>query len=85
MENWIGWIANLLIILSWWRLAYKERYALLFGIIGSILWGVKAFLIQEMDLVILEIVLAALGIHAWRKWGQDDRDTDSIRKRTTGD
>lgn len=85
MEIWIGWAANLLIVLSWWRMAYRERYALLLGMFGSLLWGLKGLLIWEWDLITIEVILALLGLNAWRKWGRDVGDTCSVCKRAIGE
>lgn len=52
-------------------MATKKRYALLLGVAGSLLWGVKGLLISEWDLVTIEVVLALLGLNAWRQWGKD--------------
>jgi hypothetical protein len=67
----MGWLANLLIILSWWLLAKKHRYALLLGVAGSLLWCAVAVQKRMPDLVAVEVVLAALGIRAWVLWGED--------------
>lgn len=66
----IGWLANTLIILSWWLLARKCRFALLLGVAGSLLWMVVGVRRQMPDLAAIEAVLAALGLRAWLLWGE---------------
>lgn len=65
----LGWVANALIVLSWWLIAGKHRHALLPGIAGSALWSVVAWDAGMMDLLTIEVVLTALGIRAWWRWG----------------
>lgn len=67
----IGWIANIFLILSVWRLAYKERWAFLFGVIGSALWAIKAVIISQWDLLSIQLILCSFQFYAWIKWGEN--------------
>ncbi len=66
----MGWVANILLIICAWRLAQKDRWALLFGAAGGCLWGIKAICTQQWDLLVIEVILSALQIRAWYKWGK---------------
>ena len=68
--HWIGWVANALIVISAWRIAYKERWALLIGVTGGLLWSVKAAATGQWDLLSIELILCALQLFAWNKWGK---------------
>lgn len=66
----MGWIGNALLIYGTWRLAYKERSALLFGIAGSIAWAIQAVITDQWDLLFIEITLGVLQANVWLKWGK---------------
>ena len=66
----IGWIGNGLLVMCSWRLAYKERGALLYGVAGSAVWAVKALFTYQMDLLFIEVVLGGLQLFAYIKWGK---------------
>lgn len=68
--DYLGWVANAILILGAWRIAHKERWALLCGVVGSGLWAVKAVLTSQWDLLSIEIILGSLQLHAWHKWGK---------------
>lgn len=70
IESILGWVANLLLIICSWRLAHKDRWALLFGAAGGFLWAIKAIATHQLDLLSIEIILASLQLHAWYKWGK---------------
>lgn len=65
---WIGWIANLLLVYSWWRIGYKELHAILVGVVGSLLWAVKAWYFEMYDLLTIEIVLGLIQLGSWWRW-----------------
>lgn len=64
----MGWAANILLIVCAWRIAYKERWALLCGASGGFLWAIKAIATSQWDLLFIEIVLSTLQLWAWKKW-----------------
>jgi len=68
----LGWLANILLIWSWYSLGNKRRYALLLGVAGSLLWAWEAYGLGRFDLLSIEIILGSLGFRAWLKWGPDD-------------
>jgi len=72
MQEYIGWVANFLLILCSWRIAYKERWALLAGATGGFLWAFKAICTCQWDLLFIEIVLSSLQIWAYVKWGKSE-------------
>lgn len=64
----LGWLANILILWGWWAIAAKKRYALLFGIVGGVMWGVIAVEAQMWDLLFIETAICILQLRAWVKW-----------------
>lgn len=64
----IGWTANILIIISWYMMANKNRTAIILGIIGSLLWCVEGFRMCRWDLVTIEFVLVLLGLRTYLLW-----------------
>lgn len=64
-----GWIANALLLWSWWALGKKHRYALILGIIGSLMWAHIAYAKLMWDLLSIEILLASFQVRAWWLWG----------------
>lgn len=66
----IGWVANCLLILCAWGVAYQYRWALLCGAMGGFLWAYEAIALSRMDLLFIEIVLSSLQIWGWIKWGK---------------
>ena len=66
----IGWFGNILLIICTWRLAYKNRWALLFGAAGGAAWSIKATLTYQWDLLFIEVVLSSLQLIAYIKWGK---------------
>lgn len=79
LTSFLGWVANILLIVGAWRLAYVERRALLLGVLGSALWGVQAALTCQVDLLSIEVILGSLQMWAWVKWGKNyDNSLDKI-------
>jgi len=64
----LGWIANLLLIWSWYALGNQKRYALLLGAVGSFIWAYEGWAMGRLDLIVIEVILGSLGIRAWRRW-----------------
>lgn len=67
----MGWIANALVLSSWWLIGDGRRHGLLPGVVGSALWAWTGYATEQYDLLFIEVVLAGLGIRAWLLWGKD--------------
>lgn len=79
----MGWVANLLLLWSWWALGRKLRCALLIGILGSLIWGIAGYQKGMWDLVVIEVLLASFQLRAWYLWGRDDGSIDGIHSGAT--
>lgn len=64
----MGWVANLLVIICVWRVAHRERWAFLCGVIGSCIWAFKAGAACQWDLLALNVVLGVLQLKGWCMW-----------------
>lgn len=64
----LGWIANIILIYSWWTLGYQKRHALICGAAGSLVWFAIGVQKEMWDLCFIELVLACLGVRAWMLW-----------------
>jgi len=66
----VGWIANILLILSIWLVGNKNRWAFVAGSVGNFLWIHRGLYQQEpmYDLVFIAVVMTVLNVRAWLKW-----------------
>lgn len=64
----MGWLANLLLIYSWWKVGDRKPHAILVGVGGSVLWAIQAYTLSLWDLVTIEIVLGIIQLRSWLKW-----------------
>jgi hypothetical protein len=64
-------VANTLIVVSWYGIGRRWRWALLLGAAGSVLWAAVGVSRSMWDLAVIEVVLAAMGLRAWWLWGTE--------------
>jgi len=72
MGSLLGWSGNIATVMGIGMVSYKLRIGFLFGILGGLFWGIQGTLTHQMDLVILEIVIAIIQAFSWWKWGKAD-------------
>jgi len=64
----MGWIANVFVFVSVWRLAHRDRWAFLYGVVGSGLWALKAVMVCQWDLLAVNLLLGCLHLRGWYMW-----------------
>lgn len=80
--NNMGWIANVLLILSMWLMGSKNRWAFVAGSVGNFLWIFRG-LYQEKpmyDLVSIAAIMTILNIRGWFKWSCSNPYWDQMVK-----
>ena len=70
LMTYLGWVANGLLILGAWGIAYKVRVSLLIGALGGFLWAAKAVYTGQTDLLAIEIILSSIQVWSFIKWGK---------------
>jgi hypothetical protein len=64
-----GWIANALIVSSWWFTGEKRRVCFLLAIAGESIWAGKAIAAGMYDLAAICILFCIVAAFNWHKWG----------------
>jgi len=65
-----GWIANILIVISWWYIGEKNRIAFVLAGAGETMWAIKAAIIGMWDLVFICGLFVVVSAYNWIKWGR---------------
>lgn len=71
----MGWLGNLLIVISVLRLADKHRDAFLWGAVGNVCWIIMSWLHGHLDLAALSVLLVILDTRAYIRWGHPNVST----------
>lgn len=72
MGSMLGWSGNVATLVGISLVAHKKRSGFLVGIVGGVFWGIQGTLTHQVDLVILEVVIAIVQAFSWWKWGKPD-------------
>jgi hypothetical protein len=70
MSGYIGWFANIFIVIGLWFVGNKRRSAFLFTVAGELLWTGYATYRQMWDLALICAVFAGLAARNWVLWGK---------------
>jgi len=66
--EYIGWLANVFIVIGLVLIAYRLRSGFIAGCLGNSLWCVKGFVTWQPDLIAIEILVVAIQAFSWWKW-----------------
>ena len=67
----MGWVANALIVASWWFTGEKRRVCFLLAISGESIWAYKAIGAGMYDLAAICILFCLMAGYNWHKWGAE--------------
>lgn len=67
----MGWIANVLLIVSFWLMNNRQRSAFVWSFAGNFLWCVEGVTIGHVALTSVCVVFMCLALHGWCKWGAE--------------
>lgn len=76
----MGWVANVLLILSMWLVGSKNRWAFVAGSVGNFLWIFRGMKYEMYDLVFIAVVMTFLNLRAWLKWQSSNPYWDKMVK-----
>lgn len=65
----LQWAGNGFILLATYELSKKKRLCLVYYSIGNLLWMVYSIHSHLWALLALDVILTALNVRAWFKWG----------------
>lgn len=64
----MGWVANLLLVLSMWLVGSKKRVCFIFGVLGNALWVIIGFQRGTPDLYVISALMVIFNARGWFKW-----------------
>jgi len=70
----MGWIGNGFVIIGILCVGYKLRVGFLLGMVGSLIWAMRAYNTGQWDLMVIETVIIFLQAFSWYNWRQKDED-----------
>lgn len=73
--SYLGWFANILIVIGIWKIGDKWRHAFLFSIAGETLWTIKAGWQGQYDLAVICFVFCVLAFRNWLAWGRGSSES----------
>lgn len=65
-----GWLANSLIVASWWFTGEKRRICFVLAIAGELIWAAKALHAGMYDLAAICAAFCIVAGYNWKKWGR---------------
>ena len=68
-----GWIGTAFVMWGIWLTGRKQRSGFIIGVIGGILWAIKAVYTLQIDLITVNMLIILTQLHAWWKWGKNAR------------
>lgn len=73
MIEYTGWVGTIFTMWGIWLIGRKQRIGFLAGILGGVLWTIKAIHTSQVDLIAVEVLIVITQIYAWQQWGKDAR------------
>lgn len=67
----LGWVGNLLIVISLFCLGQKWTVGWVFSILGNLIWCWYAIELQMYDILAIDGLCAIMAFYNWRTWRKD--------------
>ncbi|REJ65595.1 MAG: hypothetical protein DWQ31_16785 [Planctomycetota bacterium] len=67
----MGWAGTAMLLVGAWRLASKDRNALLWTMAGAVCWTIKGISTAQLDLIVVNLAFVILTFRTWLKWNSD--------------
>jgi hypothetical protein len=74
----MGWVGNIILIISVWLVGSKNRAAFVFGAFGNALWTAIGWQKGMLDLTFIGIVMVIFNIRGWIKWSGENSYMNSM-------
>lgn len=66
--SYLGWVANVFVLIGMWRLGTKARGAFLWTVAGEALWVIYGFYLGMLDIALICILFGLMAAINWWRW-----------------
>lgn len=65
---WLGWVANVFLVIGLWTMGDRWPYAFAFTFVGEALWSIKVAKMRQWDMLAICVVFAILALRNLVLW-----------------
>jgi len=68
----LGWLGNILILMSLWKTGCKKKSGWIWSFAGNIVWIAYATQLRMWDMFFVDAICIGVAIYNYIKWRSDD-------------